>query len=164
MRWIIGIEDDLVTIVGHNFSGRNLILHGGGPYLNAGATSETQGRPAGEMTHASASGMHVATATFVATLAQILVLDLAFSLDSVITAVSMADEIIVMVLAVIISIGVILLPAGSIGDFTNRHPTVRMLALGLLILILILIGSSLVIEGCGRHIERGTSTRRWPSL
>ena len=151
LGWIIGLEEDLFTILGHGFSGRDLILLGGGLFLIAKATFEIHEKLEGETAHAAVSGAQVATATFGATIAQILVLDLVFSLDSVITAVGMADEIIVMVLAVIISIGVMLVSAGFISDFVNRHPTVKMLALS----FLILIGFSLVIEGWGAHVEKG---------
>ena len=151
LGWIIGLEDDLFTVLGHGFSGRDLILLGGGLFLIAKATFEIHEKLEGETGHDAASGARVATATFSATIIQILLLDVVFSLDSVITAVGMADEIIVMVLAVIVAIGVMIVSASFISDFVNRHPTVKMLALS----FLILIGFSLVIEGWGAHVEKG---------
>ncbi len=151
LGWIIGLEEDLFTILSHGFSGRDLILLTGGLFLIAKATFEIHEKLEGETAHVAVAGAHVATATFSATIVQILLLDLVFSLDSVITAVGMADDIIVMVAAVVIAIGVMLVSAGYISEFVNRHPTVKMLALS----FLILIGFSLVIEGWGAHVEKG---------
>lgn len=151
LGWIIGLEADLFTVLGHGFSGRDLILLGGGLFLIAKATFEIHEKLEGEEAHAVVNGAAVAAASFTSIIIQILLLDIVFSLDSVITAVGMADEIVVMVLAVVISIGVMLVSAGWISDFVNRHPTVKMLALA----FLILIGFSLVIEGWGAHVEKG---------
>jgi predicted tellurium resistance membrane protein TerC len=149
LSWIIGLEDDLFSIFGHGFSGRDLILLGGGLFLIGKATFEIHEKLEGAEAHGS--GVVAGAASFTSIIIQILLLDLVFSLDSVITAVGMADDIIVMVLAVVIAIGVMIASAGWISGFVNRHPTVKMLALS----FLILIGFSLVVEGWGAHVEKG---------
>jgi predicted tellurium resistance membrane protein TerC len=147
LSWIISLEEDLFSVVGFGFSGRDLILLGGGLFLIAKATYEIHERLEGETGHAAVKG----TVSFTSVIIQILLLDIVFSLDSVITAVGMADEVIIMIAAVIIAVGVMLLAAGSISDFVNRHPTVKMLALA----FLLLIGVNLVAEGFGQHIPKG---------
>jgi predicted tellurium resistance membrane protein TerC len=151
LSWIIGLEDALFSLFDHDFSGRDLILLGGGLFLIGKATFEIHEKLEGPEAEHAPSGAKTATANFASIIVQILLLDIVFSLDSVITAIGMADEIIVMVLAVIIAIGVMLVSAGWISDFVNRHPTVKMLALS----FLILIGFSLVAEGWGAHVEKG---------
>ncbi|HEV2528047.1 MAG TPA: TerC family protein [Thermomicrobiales bacterium] len=150
ISWIIGLEDDLFSVFGHGFSGRDLILLGGGLFLIGKATFEIHEKLEGSGAHTTNAAV-AGTASFASIIVQILLLDLVFSLDSVITAVGMADEIIVMVLAVIIAIGVMIASAGFISDFVNRHPTVKMLALS----FLILIGFVLTAEGLGGHIDKG---------
>lgn len=151
MSWIIGLKDDLFTLLGHGFSGRDLILLGGGLFLIAKATYEIHEKIEGSEHDESTSGAARATVGMTGTIIQILLLDIVFSLDSVITAVGMANELVVMILAVIIAIGVMLVSAGWISDFVNRHPTIKMLALS----FLVLIGFSLVVEGWGAHIDKG---------
>lgn len=127
-------------------SGRDLILLGGGLFLLGKATFEIYEKLEGEEGHGSTR----VTPSFTAVIIQILLLGVVFSLDSVITAVGMANEIWVMITVVVIAIVVMLLAAGSISDFVNRHPTVKMLALS----FLLLIGFSLVVEGIHVHIQR----------
>src|SRR3954451_3785933 len=149
ISWVIRLTAPLVTVAGHEFSGRDLILIGGGLFLLAKATTEIH--------HSLEGGSHpttaaaVATATFGSTVLQIGLLDIVFSLDSVITAVGMADEIAVMIAAIVIAIGVMLLAAGPLSRFVEEHPTVKMLALS----FLLLIGMSLIGDGFELHIPKG---------
>lgn len=147
ISWIIGLTKTLFTVAETDISGRDLILIGGGLFLIAKATHEIHTRLEGETGHASAK----VPPSFGAVIAQIVVLDIVFSLDSVITAVGMVNEIAVMIIAVIIAIGVMLVSAGSISDFVNKHPTVKMLALS----FLLLIGLTLIVEGLHEHIPKG---------
>jgi predicted tellurium resistance membrane protein TerC len=147
LSWIIRLTAPLFTIAGHEISGRDLILMGGGLFLLAKATHEIHDRLEGEEGHVTAK----IAPSFAAVITQILLLDIVFSLDSVITAVGMAQQLAVMIIAVVISVGIMLVSAGSIGDFVNRHPTVKMLALS----FLLLIGMSLVAEGLEFHIPKG---------
>jgi predicted tellurium resistance membrane protein TerC len=145
--WIIKLTAPFFYILGRPISGRDLILIGGGLFLLAKATIEIHERLEGEEGHSSAR----VRPSFAAVIAQIAVLDIVFSLDSVITAVGMADEITIMVTAVILAVAVMMLSAGPISSFVNRHPTVKVLALS----FLLLIGMSLVGEGLGMHIPKG---------
>ncbi|MEX0757881.1 MAG: TerC family protein [Acidimicrobiia bacterium] len=148
ISWVIGLTEPLFEMFGSEFSGRDLILIFGGLFLLGKATFEIHEKLEGvEVSH----GSQVAKASFAAVIAQILILDAVFSLDSVITAVGMADDIGVMVAAVVIAIGVMLLSAKTLSEFVNRHPTVKMLALS----FLLLIGMSLVAEGWDFHIPKG---------
>jgi len=145
--WIIKLTAPFFYVWGRPISGRDLILIGGGLFLLAKATVEIHERLEGEEGRSSAR----VRPSFAAVIAQILLLDIVFSLDSVITAVGMADEIIIMVTAVIVAVGVMLFSAGPISSFVNRHPTVKVLALS----FLLLIGVSLVGEGLAMHIPKG---------
>jgi predicted tellurium resistance membrane protein TerC len=145
--WIIRLTTPLFYILGRPISGRDLILIGGGLFLLAKATLEIHERLEGEEGHRSAR----VRPSFAAVIIQIAVLDIVFSLDSVITAVGMADQISIMVAAVILAVGVMMLSAGPISSFINRHPTIKVLALS----FLLLIGVSLVGEGLGMHIPKG---------
>jgi len=145
--WIIRLTEPLFYVLGRPISGRDLILIGGGLFLLAKATIEIHERLEGEEGHRSAR----VRPSFAAVITQIVLLDIVFSLDSVITAVGMADEIIIMVTAVILAVGVMMFSAGPISSFVNRHPTVKVLALS----FLLLIGVSLVGEGLGMHIPKG---------
>jgi predicted tellurium resistance membrane protein TerC len=147
ITWVMRLTAPLFTVVGQAISGRDLILIVGGLFLLAKSTHEIHEKLEGE--EGSASGR--VAASFGAIIVQILLLDIVFSLDSVITAVGMAEDVAVMVLAVVIAVGVMLVSAGAISDFVERHPTVKMLALS----FLLLIGVSLVAEGFDQHIPKG---------
>jgi len=145
--WITRLTAPLFSILGRPISGRDLILISGGLFLLAKATIEIHDRLEGEEGRSSAR----VRPSFAAVVAQIMVLDIVFSLDSVITAVGMADEIIIMVTAVILAVGVMMFSAGPISSFVNRHPTIKVLALS----FLLLIGVALVGDGVGMHIPKG---------
>ncbi len=147
IAWIARLTAPLFTVLSQEISGRDLIMLGGGLFLLAKATHEIHDRLEGEEGHASTK----VAASFTSVIVQILLLDIVFSLDSVITAVGMADEIAVMVAAVVIAVAVMMFAAGPISNFVSRHPTVKMLALS----FLLLIGMSLIAEGLGQHIARG---------
>ncbi|HVS00308.1 MAG TPA: TerC family protein [Thermoanaerobaculia bacterium] len=147
IAWIARLTTPLFTVLQQEISGRDLIMLGGGLFLLAKATHEIHERLEGE--DGAASGR--AVASFASVIAQILLLDLVFSLDSVITAVGMADELAVMIAAVVIAVLVMMFAAGPISSFVSRHPTVKMLALA----FLLLIGTSLVAEGLGQHVSKG---------
>ncbi len=145
--WIIRLTAPLFVILGRPISGRDLILIVGGLFLLAKSTTEIHERLEGEEGHRTAR----AQPSFASVIAQIAMLDIVFSLDSVITAVGMAQEITVMVTAVILAVCVMMFSAEPISAFVNRHPTVKVLALS----FLLLIGMSLVGEGLGMHIPKG---------
>ena len=145
--WITRLTAPLFAIWGRPISGRDLILISGGLFLLAKATIEIHDRLEGDEGRSSAR----VRPSFAAVVAQIMVLDIVFSLDSVITAVGMADEIIIMVTAVILAVGVMMFSAGPISSFVNRHPTIKVLALS----FLLLIGVALVGDGVGMHIPKG---------
>jgi predicted tellurium resistance membrane protein TerC len=145
--WIVRLTAPLFYILGRPISGRDLILIGGGLFLLAKATIEVHERLEGEEGHSSAR----VRPSFAAVITQIVLLDVVFSLDSVITAVGMVDEIAIMITAVILAVAVMMFSAGPISSFVNRHPTVKVLALS----FLLLIGVSLIGEGLGVHIPKG---------
>jgi len=147
IAWIIRLTRPLFALAGHDFSGRDLILLGGGLFLIAKATLEIHERLEGEEGHSSAR----IAPTFAAVIAQIMALDIVFSLDSVITAVGMASEIAIMVAAVVAAVGIMMFSAEPISAFVSRHPTVKVLALS----FLLLIGVSLIGEGLTLHIPKG---------
>jgi len=147
LAWLIGLTAPLFSVLGEEFSGRDLILIVGGLFLLAKGTWEIHQKLEGDETHVSAA----AAPSFAAVIGQIMLLDAVFSLDSVITAVGMVREIWIMVTAVVISIGLMMVFARPIGDFVDRHPTVKMLALS----FLLLIGMTLVADGMGLHIPKG---------
>jgi predicted tellurium resistance membrane protein TerC len=147
LAWIVRLTAPLFTVLRQEISGRDLILLLGGLFLMAKSTHEIHERLEGEEGEASAR----AAASFAGVIVQILLLDIVFSLDSVITAVGMANQLPVMIAAVVIAVGVMMVSAGAIGDFVERHPTVKMLALS----FLLLIGMSLVAEGLDQHIPKG---------
>ncbi len=147
LAWIIKLTAPWFTILGQDISGRDLILILGGLFLLAKSTFEIHEKLEGEEGHASKK----VAASFARVLIQIMLLDIVFSLDSVITAVGMVDELWVMVAAVIMSVGIMMLSAESISGFVQKHPTVKMLALS----FLLLIGMSLLLEGFGQHIAKG---------
>jgi predicted tellurium resistance membrane protein TerC len=143
------LTEPLFTVLDKAISGRDLILLFGGLFLVAKAVHEMHAKlEGGDETEPTKAGQAAAVGIV---LAQILALDIVFSLDSVITAVGMASQLWVMVTAMIIAVGVMLVSAGRIGDFVDRHPTVKILALS----FLMLIGVMLVAEGLGQHINKG---------
>ena len=147
ISFVIGLTAPLFSVLGREVSGRDLILIGGGLFLLAKATFEIHEQLEGDAAHVPGA----AAASFAGVIVQILLLDIVFSLDSVITAVGMAEEIWVMVLAVVVAVGIMLVSAGAISDFVLRHPTVKVLALS----FLLLIGAALVADGSGLHVPKG---------
>ena len=147
VSWIAQLTSTLFTIMGQEISGRDLILIVGGLFLIGKATHEIHEKLEGHTGQASAK----VPPSFRAVIIQILLLDIVFSLDSVITAIGMVDQITVMIIAVIIAVGVMLVSAGAISSFVNQHPTVKMLALS----FLLLIGLMLLAEGFDQHIPKG---------
>ncbi|MDP3909287.1 MAG: TerC family protein [Gemmatimonadales bacterium] len=147
LAWIIRLTAPLFTVFGQAISGRDLILLVGGLFLIAKSTHEIHDRLEGDAGRSSAR----TPASFGAVVGQIMLLDIVFSLDSVITAVGMARELGVMISAVVIAVGVMMFSAAAISDFVHRHPTIKMLALS----FLLLIGVSLIADGLGRHLPKG---------
>jgi predicted tellurium resistance membrane protein TerC len=149
LSWLMGLTEPLFTVLGNEFSGRDLILLAGGLFLMAKASHEMHGKLEGP--DAEDETTRPVLSSVASVLTQILVLDLVFSLDSVITAVGMARSLWVMVTAMVLSVIVMLVSAGRIGGFVDRHPTVKILALA----FLLLIGVMLVADGFGQHIPKG---------
>jgi len=145
--WIVSLTDPLFEIFDHSFSGKDLILIGGGLFLLAKATMELHDKLEGEEHGHEVKGK----VSFGGVIFQILLLDVVFSIDSVITAVGMTEHLPVMIAAVVISIGVMIASANSIAGFVERHPTIKILALS----FLILIGTTLVAEGFHVHVPKG---------
>jgi predicted tellurium resistance membrane protein TerC len=148
LTWIMRLQAGLFTVLGVGISGRDLILIGGGLFLIAKSTMEiheslegVDESPGGVVKHPS----------FVSVIVQIALIDIVFSLDSVITAVGLADDVAVMILAIVIAVGVMMFAAGAIGRFVDNHPTIKMLALS----FLVLIGLALIGEGLDLHIPKG---------
>ncbi len=147
LTWVMGLTAPLFAVWGQSVSGRDLILLIGGLFLLAKSTHEIHGSLEG----AEGESSKKVYAGFAGVIIQIMLLDIVFSLDSVITAVGMVDNIWVMIAAVVVSIIAMMLFAGSIGAFVQRHPTIKMLALS----FLLLIGTSLIAEGLHFHIPKG---------
>jgi predicted tellurium resistance membrane protein TerC len=147
LTWIMRLTEPFFTLFGHGFSGRDLILISGGLFLIWKATMEIHDRLEGEEGHGSTK----VAPSFGAIIGQIMVLDIIFSLDSVITAVGMASDLSVMITAVVIAVGIMMFSAKPIGDFVMRHPTVKVLALS----FLLMIGLALISDGVGFHIPKG---------
>jgi len=147
ITWIARLTEPLVNVFGQHLSGRDLILLLGGAFLIAKATYEIHERLEGESGHSSDR----VAASFTAVIAQVMLLDIVFSLDSVITAIGMANNLFVMVTAVILAVLLMLVAAEPISSFVEEHPTIKVLALS----FLLLIGMSLVADGLGQHISKG---------
>lgn len=147
LAWIIRLTAPLFTVLGQEISGRDLILIAGGLFLLYKATREIHEKLEGQ----DHEGVTKAAPTFSAVIGQILLVDIVFSLDSVITAVGMVDNIYVMISSVVVTVIIMLFAAGPISAFVNRHPTVKMLALS----FLLLIGMTLVAEGLNFHVPKG---------
>lgn len=147
LSWVIGLTAPLFTVVGQEISGRDLVLLVGGLFLLAKSTHEIHGSLEGEEGHRSTK----VYPSMAAVLIQIALLDIVFSLDSVITAVGMVDNLWIMIAAVVVSIVFMMAFARTIGSFVQKHPTIKMLALS----FLILIGVTLIAEGLDQHIPKG---------
>ena len=147
IAWIIGLTEPLFSIGSRGLSGRDLILAGGGLFLIFKATREIHEKLEGEEGHVTAR----VAPSLAAVITQIMLLDIVFSLDSVITAVGMADDLAIMIAAVVVAVGIMLFSAGAVSRFVDGHPTVKVLALS----FLLLIGCSLIAEGFGAHIPKG---------
>jgi predicted tellurium resistance membrane protein TerC len=147
LAWIVGLREELFSLFGFDITGRDLILIGGGIFLLAKATREIHDKLEGLEGHAEAK----VVPSFASVIIQIMLLDVVFSLDSVITAVGMVQELGVMIAAVVIAVIIMLFASGPISDFVNKHPTIKILALS----FLLLIGFTLVVEGLHQHIPKG---------
>jgi predicted tellurium resistance membrane protein TerC len=149
ITWIMGLTAPLVTLFGHSLSGRGLILMAGGLFLIFKATREIYEKL--EVPPEEADSRGQGRAALGAVLLQIMLIDVVFSFDSVITAVGMADHVAVMVAAMVIAMAIMVVAVNTVGRFIERHPSVKILALA----FLLLIGVMLVAEGMGRHVEKG---------
>jgi predicted tellurium resistance membrane protein TerC len=147
LAWVMGLVDPLFSILGHDISGRDIILIGGGLFLIAKATHEIHNSLEG----AVESERNVAVTGLAMVLVQIAILDIVFSLDSVITAVGLVSQVPIMATAIIIAVGVMLFAAKPIGDFVDAHPTIKILALS----FLVIVGFTLMIEGFEVHVPKG---------
>ncbi len=147
LSWIIGLTEPLFSVFKYEIAGRDIILILGGLFLLGKSTHEIHQKLEGVEGHASAR----VGPSFASVIVQILLLDVVFSLDSVITAVGMVDQLATMIAAVIIAAGVMIVSAGPISNFVDRHPTIKMLALS----FLLLIGFTLIVEGLHQHIPKG---------
>ena len=147
LSWIVGLVAPLFTVLGQAISGRDLILIAGGLFLIYKSTGEIHQSLEGEEGHASSA----VKATFSAVILQIMVVDIVFSLDSIITAVGMVDRLEVMIAAVILSVGLMMVFASTIGRFVSDHPTIKMLALS----FLVVVGVTLIAEGFDHHVPKG---------
>jgi predicted tellurium resistance membrane protein TerC len=146
LTWLIGLTAPILTVLGFDLSWRDIVLLLGGAFLIFKGTVETH-----HLLEGHEEGAGIGTITFAAAVAQIIVLDVVFALDSIITAVGMSDHLPVMVTAVVIAMVVMLVAANPVGDFVNNHPTVKMLALS----FLLLVGVALIADGLHFHIPRG---------
>ena len=147
LAWIVGLVEPLFTVFGQEISGRDLILIAGGLFLIYKSTGEIHQSLEGEEGHSS----NAVGATFTAVIVQIMIVDIVFSLDSIITAVGMVDDVRIMIVAVVLSVGMMMLFAGAIGRFVSNHPTIKMLALS----FLVVVGVVLIAEGFGQHVPKG---------
>jgi predicted tellurium resistance membrane protein TerC len=147
LAWIVGLTAPFFTVFGQEISGRDIILILGGLFLIWKSTGEIHQALEGEEGHASSA----VKATFTAVILQIMVIDLVFSLDSIITAVGMVDQVEVMIAAVVVSVGLMMLFAGGIGRFVSSHPSIKMLALA----FLVVVGVVLLAEGFDYHLPKG---------
>ena len=147
LSWIMSLSSELFSVFSKGFSGRDLVLLLGGLFLLYKATTEIHNKLEGE----EEEEKKLKAPSYYGVLLQIMLLDIVFSLDSVITAVGMADHVIVMIIAVVLAVLIMLLAAESISQFVEKHPTVKMLALA----FLVMIGVSLLVEGWGGHIDKG---------
>ena len=147
ITWIMRLQATLFTVLDVDISGRDLILIGGGLFLIAKSTLEIHHSLEGQAEH----GHEIKYSSFLSVIIQIAVIDIVFSLDSVITAVGLAEDVSVMIIAIVIAVGVMMFSAGAIGRFVDAHPTIKMLALS----FLVMIGLALIAEGIELHIPKG---------
>jgi predicted tellurium resistance membrane protein TerC len=147
ISWVIGLTEPLFTVLSFDISGRDLILIAGGLFLLGKATLEIHHKLEGVEGQRSSK----VAASFASVIIQIMLLDIVFSLDSVITAVGMVDEVMIMIVAVIVAAGVMVWSAKPLGEFVEHHPTIKILALS----FLLLIGFTLIVEGLHQHIPKG---------
>jgi predicted tellurium resistance membrane protein TerC len=148
IAWVMSLTEPLFAVLGRDISGRDLILLGGGLFLLWKSVHEIHGSLEGEPGEAAPARV---PASLLSAVAQIALLDIVFSLDSVITAVGLVDEVPIMIVAILLAVGVMMFAARPIGEFVDRHPTIKMLALS----FLVLVGVALVAEGWGFHIPKG---------
>jgi predicted tellurium resistance membrane protein TerC len=149
IAWVMGLKEPWFSVLSNEISGRDIILIGGGLFLLAKSTHEIHNNLEGATE--SEGGTAVAAATLGSILVQIAVLDIVFSLDSVITAVGLVDHVSIMAIAIIMAVGIMLLAAKPIGEFVDTHPTIKILALA----FLILVGVTLMVEGFDVHVPKG---------
>jgi len=149
LAWLAGLTDDLFTLFGHGISVRDLVLILGGAFLLVKGTMEIRDMVVGEADEEDIDTKPLTS--FGMVIAQIAVIDIVFSLDSVIAAVGMAQDTIIMVLAILLAVAVMLLAAGPLGRFIERNPTIKMLALA----FIVLVGAYLILEGFGLHVPKG---------
>ena len=147
LAWVVGLVEPLITLFGEALSGRDLILILGGLFLVWKSTTEIHGSLEGEAGHTATA----VKASFAAVITQIMIVDMVFSLDSIITAVGMVDDVRIMIAAVVVSVALMMLFANSIGRFVSDHPTIKMLALA----FLVVVGVVLVAEGFDHHVPKG---------
>ena len=152
LAWIMRLTEPLFAVFGQDVSGRDLILIGGGLFLLWKSVHEIHNSLEGESdTAEGGSAAAAARVSFAGVLVQIAIIDIVFSLDSVITAVGLADDVMVMVIAIVAAVGVMMFAAKPIGDFVDEHPTIKILALA----FLVLVGVTLIAEGFGTHVPKG---------
>ena len=149
ISWVMSLTDPWFSIMDRDFSGRDLILLGGGLFLLWKSVHEIHGSLEGE--HDDEPRFTAAASTFTAVIVQIAIIDIVFSLDSVITAVGLVDEVGIMIVAILLAVGVMMFAAGPVGRYVDTHPTIKVLALS----FLVLVGVALVAEGWGFHIPKG---------
>ena len=148
LAWIMRLTEPFFSVLGQGISGRDMILIGGGLFLLWKSVHEIHASLEGE---AGGGGAGALGASFASVLVQIAIIDIVFSLDSVITAVGLADDVMVMVIAIVASVAVMMFAARPIGEFVERHPTIKMLALS----FLVLVGVTLIAEGFDTHVPKG---------
>ena len=148
ITWVMGLTEPLFSFWGREISGRDLILLAGGLFLLWKSVHEIHGSLEGEEDH---HGTARAAASFLAVIGQIAIIDIVFSLDSVITAVGLVDELEIMIIAILLAVAVMIFAAGPVNAFVEKHPTIKMLALS----FLVLVGVALIAEGSGFHIPKG---------
>ena len=153
LAWIMRLTEPLFSVIGHGVSGRDIILIGGGLFLLWKSVHEIHASLEGdnELAAGSSAAAVAARVSFSGVLVQIAVIDIVFSLDSVITAVGLADDVMVMVIAIVAAVAVMMFAAKPIGDFVDAHPTIKILALA----FLVLVGVTLIGEGFGTHVPKG---------